>query len=977
MYQHCDVGLVRAPAYPTGFSEPPWPDLAGSSLEDARGRLRWMRQVWERPEVADAIEAASPSLARQVREAIRGRAVAARHERRTARSLACYLLRLRHRATPFGLFAGIAVVRIGPSLAVAWGDDHQEVARADAAWLADVSAGLEASPELLRRLSVIADPACLVRGDRLTIGCQQASVGREASTPMAVSVRYTPAVRAAVEAAATPVSLGDLAKILAARYPAVATSRIAAMLAELVACRILLTSLRAPMTVTDALAHLNGQLDAVGASEIEDVAPVARALHEIEKALARHSSAGPDARRQLRVSARDRMHVISAAVEQPTPLDVLLDCSMTLPLPVAREAGRAAAALARLTSFPNGTAAWADYRARFLERYGPDALVPVLDLTDPHTGLGFPAGYRGSVIGTPERRPSPRDEQMLSLAQRAALSGTSEVVLSDRLLASLTLRDDLREPPHLDLCFQVHAPSENALSDGDFTVTVVGLTPTAGAQAGRFLDLLAPPDRSRLIACLRALPTLDADATHVQVSSPPLRVGAEIVSRTPMVWPTLISLGEHSGEPAIPLRELAVTADATRFHLIAIQTGQPVEPIVINTVEAATFTHPLARFLCEVPKAHLPVLGAFPWGSARRLPFLPRIRYGRAILAPATWRIEPSYLPAQGDSQPWEQGLAAFRKQAGIPSAVYLGDGDQRLRLELDEPAHCQLLRTSLDRDRGAVLREAPGPGAFGWFGGRAHEITLTFASSRPPDKRRPASQVPRVLVGRDHGDLPGASRWASARLYGPPDGHARLLTRHLPELLARCGHPSCWFVRYADPDHHLRIRFALPFGVAGTQVGTWAAQLRDLGMITRLEWDTYFPEIGRFGAGPLIQAAEQVFAADSAAAITELTATTTGMAHHAVTAASLVDLAVSFTGELAMGCGGWPLLTQSARPRRCRERSTPRRCAWPTQVTASRPCVMRPVARRSPGRGTRVTAPSSLTRRRSNRRPGPPRTRT
>jgi thiopeptide-type bacteriocin biosynthesis protein len=70
------------------------------------------------------------------------------------------------------------------------------------------------------------------------------------------------------------------------------------------------------------------------------------------------------------------------------------------------------------------------------------------------------------------------------------------------------------------------------------------------------------------------------------------------------------------------------------------------------------------------------------------------------------------------------------------------------------------------------------------------------------------------------------------------------------------------------------------------------------------VQWDTYHPETGRFGDGAAMAAAESVFAADSAAAIAQLTHSgRSGVPHrHAIIAASLVELATSFTGGIGEG---------------------------------------------------------------------------
>jgi thiopeptide-type bacteriocin biosynthesis protein len=130
------------------------------------------------------------------------------------------------------------------------------------------------------------------------------------------------------------------------------------------------------------------------------------------------------------------------------------------------------------------------------------------------------------------------------------------------------------------------------------------------------------------------------------------------------------------------------------------------------------------------------------------------------------------------------------------------------------------------------------------------------------------------------------------------------LLTQHLPRLFDGWDDaPQWWFLRYRDPHDHLRLRFRLPnpqaFGDVAARAGAWAADLRQRGLLGRIQWETYYPETGRFGTGEALAAAETVFAADSAAVLAQLTFTAHSGAHlHAVATASLIDLVVSFTGD-------------------------------------------------------------------------------
>jgi len=231
-------------------------------------------------------------LARRVREACAGRHHEARRVRGMVVSVARYLLRATSRATPFGLFAGVAPVRFGSELAVRYGEDHHAVARVDTEWLAGVITCLETCSELRRRLPVVLNNLSFVRDGRLVVGCQQQPVESSRTAPAEVSVRHTRAVETVVQAARSPIRVGDLAGKLASAFPGTPGSVIEGMLTDLVAQRILVTSLRPPMTATDPLAYAVGELTAVGAEEVPQAALLLRELREIHAVLSRHNRRG-------------------------------------------------------------------------------------------------------------------------------------------------------------------------------------------------------------------------------------------------------------------------------------------------------------------------------------------------------------------------------------------------------------------------------------------------------------------------------------------------------------------------------------------------------------------------------------------------------------------------------------------------------------------------------------------------------------
>ncbi|MGW6775137.1 lantibiotic dehydratase [Streptomyces sp. NPDC055037] len=166
MYGTIDAAARRAAAHPIAERLPPWPDLDGTAAEDVDRRRSWIEQVWAIDDLAVAIETVSPPLTVAVNKALSRRSDQPREVRRAAVSLVRHLLRMQHRATPFGLSAGPTAVRLGHRTEARWGTRHHVTARADAEWLDDTINAQEAYPELLWRLPVMVDPTCVVRGNQ-------------------------------------------------------------------------------------------------------------------------------------------------------------------------------------------------------------------------------------------------------------------------------------------------------------------------------------------------------------------------------------------------------------------------------------------------------------------------------------------------------------------------------------------------------------------------------------------------------------------------------------------------------------------------------------------------------------------------------------------------------------------------------------------------------------------------------------------
>ncbi|WP_320780250.1 lantibiotic dehydratase [Streptomyces sp. CRN 30] len=835
--------------------------------------MAWLRTIWTDKDVAEALQHSSSVLAAQVHALCTAEHPALRDVQRAALSVARYLLRAQHRATPFGLFAGVATAKFGPQARADWGGEHVAVGRAGAEWLAALVARLESCPDLLERLPVVINNTVTYRGDRLIVPFQP-DAQDDRTRAVEASLALTGPVHAVLAATRLPIRFGTLVDKLQVEFPEAGPEKARQLLAALIRRRVLITGLHAPSTETDALGYLVSQLDAIDAGSLAPVARTVRELHAIRAGLEECATQG--GRNSVAARMRD---LVPGLRRHPVALDLRLDARIVLPEVVAREIERAALVLTRLSIRPYGTAVWNEYHQRFYERYGIGTMVPLAEAVA-DSGTGYPDGYPGAPAGARRPRVSARDDALVRLAQAAALDGRDEAILTDEEIEALDVGPgEPRLPPHLEIGVRVHSASLEELQRGRFRLEVVSVSRGVGVSTGRFLSVLSAADRNALVTELADLPAADGDTMPAQLSFPALLPESAHVTRSPQVLPTVISLQEHRApqDTVLTPEDLAVGCDGRRMYLAVPERGHRVEAVGMHALNLRTHTPPLVRFLTELSRAQCAQVTVFDWGAAVAMPFLPRLRYGRTVLAPARWQLEGSELP--GPARPraeWDAALGDWRARRRLPRRVHLIEDDRRLFLDLDEAGHRALLRRHLDRTHLAVLVEAPEPDAYGWCGGRAHEVVVPLKATRPSTwPPLPGPSRARALSA-DQMQTPASSSVLLAALYGDPRRQDVLLSRHLPGLFKQLGNPPWWFIRFRDPDQHLRVRIALPdpeaFADTARTVSAWADELRSIGLLADLRYPTSYREMGRWGSGAAWEAAENVFRADSRAILAQLT---------------------------------------------------------------------------------------------------------
>ncbi|MGC0328044.1 hypothetical protein RKD23_001034 [Streptomyces sp. SAI-170] len=669
LYQGTGQGMLRAAVH---LAEPvmgPWPEDS-ASLDAWRS---WLGTVWADGTFRQAVTSASPDLAKQVQAILDGRSPKLRRVRRAALATARYAIRYARRSTPYGFFAGVALIEFGDTTKVRFGQRHQAVTRPNPLALDKAISAWEKDGARMAEVEVCVNALAQQRDGYVHVPSEG-----DAEFRLALS---SPALRFVLDATRAPIRYSALADKLAAEFPSTSEHARTQLLGELLRVRLLRSSLRAPATVTNP----------------------AEALPAV-----------------LRALVRDRV----------VATDLRLDATVRLPKEVLTEAETAATVLSRLATHPNGTPAWRRWVEQFTDRYGENIAIPVEAATDPDRGVGFPDGF--IKPSEPPRPMSRRDRLLLELAGTAAAEGARSVQLTGGMIEELEAAGE--EPrltaPHLELAAQLHARSTDALKRGNFRLRVVTVSRSAGSMTGRFWHLF--PDTG---ATYRGLPTIEPGAELVQLSFHAGRVPADLLTRAPRVLPRIVSVGEfrHPGDGVLFPSDLAVSVRDGRPRLVEITTGTHLEllaPTAINFLWN-NYTPPMARFLSEISRATAPQVTWFDWGVAWTLPFTPALTYRRSIITAARWKMRARDLPGRTASlDEWAEQMHAWQSRFRVPDRVLLAEDDQQLPLDLSRDMHLDLLRAHLDASPFGVatLHEAPPPDADGWISGRAHSLVLPLA---------------------------------------------------------------------------------------------------------------------------------------------------------------------------------------------------------------------------------------------------------
>jgi thiopeptide-type bacteriocin biosynthesis protein len=846
-----------------------------------------MAVLVDRSDFREALFLASPELEGQLAEL--GQAPDSERGKRLESSLVRYLARACGRATPFGLFAGCSFMALGTAskLLVSPPEKCERKSRLDMGYLDAVVSAFVSGKDSLGSLLLFPNDTVYSSADGLRY--VETAIRENERSYELVAVKTSDHLLRTLERAASGATADGLAAALIAEEPELTLEEAKEFVRELVESQLLVPDLRLAITGDSPVKTLLRELDGRDGSAATVLTESLRHAVADLKAI---DAAGPGASRHLYADLVRSLQILP--VQPPTKNLVQVD--MARPAPeaqlgsdVVRELKRGAAAVELLSADAQGDAL-RDFKRAFSARY-EDREVPLVEVLDEDAGIGFDSSdptasqeitVRGMAFpAQPPGNPQMTPGQMLIARKLSEGDGVrqDEIELTEEEIASCATRRQQPLPAVFSVVARLAATSDRALADGEFTVYVQAITPGV-KLLGRFCHVL--PDLPRALrTVLEAEKSEAPHAMHAEVVHLPAGRQGNVLARPVLREHEIPFLGKSGAARTnqISVSDLLVSIRGERVVLRSASTGREVRP---HQTTAHNFMRGLAtyRFLCALENQGK-AFGSFSLGPLTTLTYAPRIRHGRLILSLRRWNFTRDHLSTILSAAPdgLFEAVAHWREKWRLPRHVVLVEGDNELPVDLEQVLSLEgFIRLISTRSRIVLAEMFPSPSELIVNdGSRRYVAEFIVPFARPLEQANTLPALgPRCTFTEQH--HPGG-RWVYAKLHSGTAGVDTLIKHVLPglvrDLRARSLIERWFFIRYGDPDWHLRLRFkASSDETLSTVVPAIRKSIDEYlsdGTVWRMEIDTYQPEYYRYGGQHAMHLAEEVFEADSDTALSIL----------------------------------------------------------------------------------------------------------
>lgn len=857
-----DFFLIRTPRFPL--------DTLHALPRDAAGIEAFLLDWVKDPHIEEALYVASASLFTRMKKWTDGAPL----DEKLTQSLIKYLIRVCARPTPFGLFSGVALGKFSDvtNLSCRGAGHDTRSARLDISVLSAMRDAAR-SPAIK-----YAPNASIHRAGETFYYIESCKTDGEHSYKLSSFAADEYIVRL-LDYARDGVTVSALVDRFVAAYQEADRHEVLAFVIELVQQSILVADLALPLTGPSPERSLASALSGAGAvglsaalmactEQVNNMDARARVDIASYRAVESSLAAASISIEHGNVVQMDLNRGFRSCSIDSRALDQLLSI-MPLMLPKAAD---------------GGSSVLADFSRRFMSKYG-ERSVPLLQALNEEIGLAFDSrGHRESSLlaGIPWRAGEAQATSGAAMTAMQEASVSAMTRYSGRDAAVVRLEHEVSQAGGADMSAAPYSFSLLvSMYEGEDGQPLVhfkgGFGPPASMLLGRFCGV----DEDLLHLMRRHLAKEQEhspDVVFAEIVHAPYGRAGNIVARPHLRDHEIVFLGDSSlpeGSRIMP-DDLRVMVRNGEIILWSERLGRRIIPRLSCAHNYNATSPGIYKFLCSLAHQNL----AVPRFSLPRVfegaRFVPRLMFGNVILQEMRWRVPRARLAALAGDCDAVGELRVLREEFRLDRYVTFGIGDNVLTIDLHNPAMVSVLLNETRNMREVVLKEALAAKFKPLVRDELQDARFCNEVVVPCINERAARYLP--ARGEDFsrraavGEFPPGSEWLSVKVYGAPGVVDDVLFRILAPLandLVQSGVITKWFfIRYGDPDWHVRMRFE---GDAGRLGGEVLPAIRTRinpeltsCVLSRLEVFTYAREVERYGGEEGILLAEQLFFEES-----------------------------------------------------------------------------------------------------------------
>lgn len=292
---------------------------------------------------------------------------------------------------------------------------------------------------------------------------------------------------------------------------------------------------------------------------------------------------------------------------------------------------------------------WSDYKNKFLNFYGENRLVKLLDVLDEDYGIGLPDEYKNNFDNSHENNniyPVDLSYYFYDKYCYALKNGLDKIEITDEELNSLNLLDYNYEniPESLELIFSMMKKKDKFIFELGEAVGSIA----AGKAFGRFSHMMEN-QKNFFDDINESHKKLHADPEYItcEVSFVPLNTRAANVvcnSHKSDYEISLSTTNSHDSKKQLFLDDIMLGLENNKFYLKSQSLNKRIL-ITVNHMLNSSFFPNIVRFLADVMAQDRIKWGVFPWKILfNQYTYIPTIVYKNFVLQSERWKINRSIL---------------------------------------------------------------------------------------------------------------------------------------------------------------------------------------------------------------------------------------------------------------------------------------------------------------------------------------------